>query len=174
MILGLCIGIVLVALALALREASGAGRGDWLSMPVLAGLVIVLGYVSPAYDVLRQTDLFFLRYPAGVHSLHDTMERALLMALLGTVAFAIGWLWPRRNRPRDIAFAGGAPPSFCSGSCIRSAVSRSSRSASPCSAARAFCSPAWVTAFASPRGSTTSSRRPLSWWSYRWSGTRGC
>jgi oligosaccharide repeat unit polymerase len=93
MIGALCVAIVLVALGLVLREAFRRGGGDWLGIPVIVAIVVVLGYVGPAYDVLQQTDLFFLRYPSGVHSLHDSMEVALEVALLAIAAFAIGWYW---------------------------------------------------------------------------------
>jgi len=65
-------------------------------MPVIVGTVMVLGYVAPVYDVLNQTDLFFLRYPAGVHALRESVERALLMALLAALAFVAGWYTYRR------------------------------------------------------------------------------
>jgi oligosaccharide repeat unit polymerase len=99
MIAALCAAIVLVALAMLLREAVRRGGGDWLGIPVIVAIVVVLGYVGPAYDVLQQTDLFFLRYPSGVHSLRDSMTEALAVALLATVAFAAGWYTHRPAAP---------------------------------------------------------------------------
>lgn len=99
MIVSLCVAIVAVAVAMAVRAASSRGHADWLSVPVIVGMMIVLGYVGPAYDVLRQSDLFFLRYPSGVHALQDDVVRALWMALLATVSFAVGWYAPRRPIP---------------------------------------------------------------------------
>lgn len=94
MIVSLCVAIVAVAAAMAVRAASSRGHADWLSVPVIVSMMIVLGYVGPVYDVLRQSDLFFLRYPSGVHTLQDDLVRALWMALLATVCFAVGWFSP--------------------------------------------------------------------------------
>jgi len=96
MIVTLCVAIAAVAVAVTVREASSRWHSDWLSVPVIVGMMLVLGYVGPAYDVLRQSDLFFLRYPSGVHSLRDDVVRALWMALLGAVSFAAGWYSFRR------------------------------------------------------------------------------
>lgn len=93
----MCVAIVLIASVMSIVEASSRGKGDWLSIPVIVSTVVVLGYVSPVYDILQQTDLFFLRYPAGVHSLRESMQEALAMALLATVSFTVGWYWPMRR-----------------------------------------------------------------------------
>jgi hypothetical protein len=87
----LSLGIVCVVLAMFYRETLSRRSSDWLGIPVIVGVVTILGYVVPAYDVARQTDLFFLRYPAGVHALHSTLEQALVMALLAITAFGAGW-----------------------------------------------------------------------------------
>jgi len=87
----LCAGIVCVVLAMFYRETLSRRRADWLGIPVIVGVVAVFGYVVPVYDVMRQTDLFFLRYPGGVHTLRSSLEQALLMAFLGVAAFAAGW-----------------------------------------------------------------------------------
>ena len=91
MIGALCIGIVLVVVAMFYRETLSRRNADWLGIPVIVGVVSVIGYVAPVYDVQRQTDLFFLRFPAGVHALQPTLQQALLMALLGITSFALGW-----------------------------------------------------------------------------------
>ena len=91
MIGALCVGIVCVVLAMFHRETLSRRRADWLGVPVIVGVVTVMGYVGPVYDVSRQTDLFFLRYPAGVHVLDSVLEQALVMALLAVVAFGVGW-----------------------------------------------------------------------------------
>jgi hypothetical protein len=91
MIRSLCIAIVCVVVAMFYRETVSRQRADWLGIPIIVGVVALFGYLGPVYDVQRQTDLFFLRYPAGVHALEPALEQALLMALLGLTAFALGW-----------------------------------------------------------------------------------
>jgi oligosaccharide repeat unit polymerase len=91
MIGALCVGIVLVVVAMFYRETLARRNADWLGIPVIVGVVSAIGYVGPVYDVQRQTDLFFLRFPAGVHALQPTLQQALLMALLGLTSFALGW-----------------------------------------------------------------------------------
>ena len=96
MILALCLAILAVAVAMSYGEASSHWRADWLSVPVIVAVVMVFGYVGPAYDVSRQIDLFFLRYPAGVHTLQSATEQALALALLAAISFAVGWYLPGR------------------------------------------------------------------------------